>query len=803
MKLKQILFTFSLITIVFPTFAVQDSKGFFDFTYSENEGFISLTIKANQIDQEFIYVNSLAAGIGSNDIGLDRGQLGGTRVVKFVKVANKILLIQPNFDYRAISSNQEEVKSVEEAFAQSVIWGFNYTSDGDDGFVIDISEFLMRDSHGVANRLAAQNQGNYSVDKSRSALYFPRTKNFPDNTEFEALITFKGKPKGGNIKSVTPTADAVTVRMHHSFVRLPDNDYEPREFDPRSGFFFSSYQDYATPIDQPLVKRFIARHRLKKKNPNEAISEPVEPIIYYLDRGAPEPVKSALIEGASWWNQAFEAAGFKNAFQVKVLPEGADPLDVRYNVIQWVHRSTRGWSYGASVSDPRTGEIIKGHVSLGSLRVRQDFLIAEGLVGPYKDGKGTGKMLEMSLARLRQLSAHEVGHTIGLAHNYGASYNDRASVMDYPHPTITLDKNGKISLANAYATGIGEWDKEAVKFGYSESSKTERTETLNKAFERGLKYITDQDARPLGSAHPYAHLWDNGKDAADELDNLLKIRKKVLNQFSTDQIADGMPYSSIEEVLVPMYFLHRYQIEAAAKVIGGLNYSYALKGGSDLVTEWVDPKIQKKALKSLLSTLSVDHLKLSESTLKLLPPRAYGFSRTRETFKSKTGVTFDALSPAETISQMSLSLLLHPQRANRILEFNSRNDKQPALSEVIEQLIDATIKQKPSNGYEGEIQRIVAVQTLNHLMSLAASDQTHTQVKAITSYYIEKTKAYLNTQTSQTSEIGQQAHFSAMLNMISQFEKKPQSFRKQTTLSPPDGSPIGTDVASQSLYCDF
>ena len=305
-------------------------------------------------------------------------------------------------------------------------------------------------------------------------------------------------------------------------------------------------------------------------------------------------MKSALLEGASWWNEAFEAAGFKNAFQVKVLPEGVDPLDVRYNVIQWVHRSTRGWSYGASVTDPRTGEIIKGHVSLGSLRVRQDFLIAEGLLGPYKNATGSNKMLEMSLARLRQLSAHEVGHTIGLAHNYGASYNNRASVMDYPHPTITLNSNGEVSLENAYATGIGDWDKEAVKFGYSESSKEERTAELNKAFAKGLKYITDQDARPQGSAHPYAHLWDNGKDAADELENLLKIRKKVLAGFSTDHITEGTPYSSLEEVLVPMYFLHRYQIEAAAKVIGGLNYSYAIKGRNDLVTEWIDPKMQKR-----------------------------------------------------------------------------------------------------------------------------------------------------------------------------------------------------------------
>lgn len=788
---------------MFPSFADIDSKGFFNFSYSENEGFISLTISRDQLDQEFIYVNSLAAGVGSNDIGLDRGQLGDTRVVKFVKVANKIMLIQPNYSYRAISENQDEVKSVEEAFAQSVLWGFNYTSDGNGGYVVDITDFLMRDAHGVSATLSRQGEGSYTVDKSRSALYFPRTKNFPDNTEFESLITFKGNPKGRNIRSVTPTANAVTVRMHHSFVRLPDDGYEPREFDPRGGYFFSSYQDYATPIDQPLVKRFIARHRLKKKNPGAAISEAVEPIIYYLDRGAPEPVKSALLEGASWWNQAFEAAGFKDAFQVKVLPEGVDPLDVRYNVIQWVHRSTRGWSYGASVRDPRTGEIIKGHVSLGSLRVRQDFLIAEGLTGPYKDSKGSDKMLEMSLARLRQLSAHEVGHTIGLAHNFSASYNNRASVMDYPHPTISLDKNGNVSLENAYATGIGDWDKVAVQWGYSDASKEDRTEILNNAFESGLRYITDQDARPPGSAHPTAHLWDNGQDAADELTKLLTVRQKVLSGFSTDHIADGMPYSTIEEVLVPIYFLHRYQIEAAAKVIGGLNYSYAVKGEGDLVTEWVSPKTQKKALDALLKTLSVEHLRLPESTLNLLAPRAYGFFRSRETFKSKTGVTFDALSPAETAAQMSLSFLLHPERANRVLEFNSRNDKQPSLHEIISQLIEATIRQKQLKGYDGQIQKVVAVQTLNHLMALAASNQAHSQVQAIATFHIDKAKGYLNTEMSKTSDVEQQAHYKMLTDMISRFEKNPQAFRKSSALSPPDGSPIGSGSTCHSLYCDF
>ncbi|MEL7146180.1 MAG: zinc-dependent metalloprotease, partial [Bacteroidota bacterium] len=727
----------------------------------------------------------------SNDIGLDRGQLGNTRVVKFTKMANKIMLIQPNYSYRAESDNVDERRSVEEAFAKSIIWGFNYTSDGNGGYTIDLTDFLLRDAHGVASRLSGSREGNYSVDKSRSALYFPRTKNFPDNTEFESVITFRGSPKGRYLSTVTPTAQAVTVRMHHSFVRLPDNQYEPRKFDPRSGFFFRSYQDYATPIEEPLVKRFIARHRLKKKNPQAEVSEAVEPIIYYVDRGAPEPVRSALIEGASWWNQAFEAAGYRNAFQVKVLPEGVDPLDVRYNVIQWVHRSTRGWSYGASVSDPRTGEIIKGHVSLGSLRVRQDFLIAEGLLGPYQENEETGEMLDMSLARLRQLSAHEVGHTIGLSHNFAASVNDRASVMDYPHPTLAM-KDGKVSLANAYAVGIGAWDKEAIKFGYGDGSEADRLKTLDAAFNSGLRFITDQDARPTGSAHAYAHLWDNGKDAASELQHLLNIRKQVLATFTADRIKNNTPYTKLEEALVPMYFLHRYQVEAASKMVGGLDFNYGVKGHNELKLEILSADKQQKAIEALLQTISVEHLKLPEALLRQLPPRAFGYRRGRETFKSKTGVAFDAISPAETIADVAIGLLLHPQRANRLLEYHSRNAKLPSLDQLLEQLINQVIKDKGKDGYEGEIQRVVAAQLLSHLMSLAVEEQAHVQVQAIASWKLKKVELhYQNIMRSSKNE-EDKAYSYAMIQKIEAFRANPDKFKRKRSLSPPDGSPIGS-----------
>lgn len=430
-------------------------EGFMNFYWDESTGKIWLEV--DKLDTEILYVTSLPAGLGSNDVGLDRGLLGGEKIVKFSKTGRKIFLVQPNYNYRALSNDVAEKRAVEQSFAQSVLWGFTAEAETGTHYLVDATDFLLRDAMQVVNRLKGNQQGSYMPDKSRSAIYLPRTKNFPLNSEFEVTATFVNNDgnTGNFVNAVTPSTEAITLRLHHSFVQLPDNDFQKRVFDPRSSYIPVSYYDYSTPVSEPIEKFYILRHRLKKKDPSVAMSEPVKPIIYYLDNGTPEPIRSALLEGANWWNQAFEAAGYKNAFQVKLLPEDADPMDVRYNVINWVHRSTRGWSYGASVSDPRTGEIIKGNVTLGSLRVRQDYLIAQGLLAPFvqKDSLGEhglpadDKMLKMALQRLRQLSAHEVGHTLGLMHNYAASVSDRASVMDYPHPVVRLNAAGETGRA--------------------------------------------------------------------------------------------------------------------------------------------------------------------------------------------------------------------------------------------------------------------------------------------------------------------------------------------------------------------
>lgn len=774
-------------------------EGFFKYYWDAKKGKIWLEIA--ELDEEFLYVNSLPAGVGSNDIGLDRGQLGSERIVKFERVGPKVLLVEPNFRYRAQSDNADERLAVEDAFAKAVHEGFEIKAEEDGRVLIDITAWLLRDAHGVVQTLQRNKQGSYSVSKDRSALYLPRTKNFPKNSEFEATITFTGTPAGRDIRSVAADASSVTVRMHHSFIELPDDEYQPRVFDPRGGYFGISFYDYAKPIGEPLATRYISRHRLEKKDPNAATSEPVEPIIYYLDRGTPEPVRSALLDGARWWNEAFEAAGFTNAFRVEMMPEGADPMDVRYNVIQWVHRSTRGWSYGSSVVDPRTGEIIKGHVSLGSLRVRQDYLIAEAILAPYTNGEAIPEeMLEFALARLRQLAAHEVGHTIGLAHNYIASTNNRASVMDYPHPYITLTETGGFDLSQAYDTGIGEWDKVAIQYGYTQyaegtDEEAEAEQLLLKAHEEGLRFISDQDARPQGGAHALAHLWDGGTDPSEELNRVLKVRRAALDQFGEKNLRSGTPMALLEQTLVPLYLFHRYQVEAAVKVVGGYDYTYALRGDGQSPLQRVAPRQEKEALSALLATLDPKDLMVPQSILNQLPPMPMGYGRDRESFPGKTNVIFDPLVAAENAASHTVSLLLHPERANRLMLAETLSPSNLSLNEAIQSLLDATWFQKrPAKGYEGEVQRVVNMVILRHLMALSQSKQAHDQTRAAAVAALKKIQNFaVQTERSATDELYKD-HYNYTYRLIESFWDNPTSVTLPETTEVPPGSPIGADL---------
>jgi hypothetical protein len=771
-------------------------EGFFDFYYDIKTDKIYLEVE--NLNSDFLYISSLATGIGSNDIGLDRGQLGSERLVSFQKSGNKLLLIQPNLSFRAITKNKAEENSIKEAFAKSVIYGFKILETNDDKYLVDFTSFLMQDKHGVADRLKLAKQGVYKIDKTKSAIELNHTKSFPKNSEFEALLTFSGKPTGNLITSgVSPDPSLVSVVQHHSFIELPDNEYKPREFDPRSGALAISFMDYATPVEDEITKKYITRHRLEKIDPNLEYSEAKEPIIYYLDPGTPEPVRSALIEGASWWNEAYEAIGFKNAFQVKILPEDADPMDCRYNVIQWVHRSTRGWSYGASVVDPRTGEIIKGHVSLGSLRIRQDFLIAQALLSkPFVDDNNNDPMLKMAIARIRQLSAHEVGHTIGFAHNFAASTNNRSSVMDYPHPLIKIS-NDEIDLSEAYALGIGDWDKVSVAYSYSEfnseNEKDELNNILDNAYNNGLRFITDSDARVKSGAHANAHLWDNESDVVKGLNNILLVRDKAINDFSKFNIKSFETYSKLEDVFVPLYFLHRYQTEAVVKLIAGLEYNYAIRDDNQTVVEDISFDRQNKALMSLLKTINVENLAIPKSKLGLFPPRAYNYPRTRESFKSMTGVSFDPFSAVSTASEFSLSLLLDPERMNRLIVQSSLSEvssQNMNLNYLLNTLTSNTFKSQYNQSDDGkymfENQQVINNNYLKFLLNLASNKKSFFHVKSIANKEIRSIVEFLS------SKKNKNIYSSEYLRTINKFNLKPELFELKSSPKIPDGSPIGS-----------
>jgi hypothetical protein len=783
-------------TISEKTSSMEKYEGFFDFWWDDAEGKIWLEI--DKLNQEFIYVNSLAAGIGSNDIGLDRSQLGNTRVVKFERIGPKVLLVQPNYDYRATSGVQLEEKSVNEAFAQSVLFGFEVAAEENGAVLVDVTEFLMQDAHGVAERLQRANQGNYSVDKSRSAIYLPGTFNFPRNSEFETTLTFTGSGAGGWLRSVAPSTNAVTVRQHHSFVDLPDDGYEPRELDYRSGFFGISYQDYSAPIGDKLVKQYAVRHRLEKKDPSAELSEPVEPIIYYLDNGTPEPVRTALLEGGAWWNEAFEAAGYKDAFEIRMLPDDAHPLDVRYNVINWVHRSTRGWSYGSSVSDPRTGEIIKGNVLLGSLRVRQDYLIAEGLLAPYEEGVDPDpEMLDMALARIRQLSAHEIGHTLGIAHNFAASTNNLASVMDYPHPRVELNSDGSLSLANAYQDGIGEWDKRAVIWGYQdfpEGTDEEQAldEIIQETIDMGLLYISDEAARPQSGVHPKAHLWEYGSDAIDQLYHILDVREVALNRFGEKNIREGRSMASLEDVLVPIYLFHRYQTEATVKLVGGVDFTYNLRGDGQPGPSVVDGMTQNNALMALLETLKPETLALPEQIFGIIPPRPGGLSSGREQFRGYTDPMLDPVAMAETAAELTSSLIFNPQRAARLMNQSAMNSNLFGLADVMETVINGTILGDTPSGYLGAIQRAVNTAVFRNAVQLAAAENTSPDVKAVSHLAMMELRDSLAALIKDTVEPVWIAHYTYLHKMADDYLANPANFTSPPAPYTPPGSPIGS-----------
>ncbi len=803
---------------------MQKLDGYFPLYWDDRAG--TLWLEIPRFNTEFLLTGGLAAGLGSNDVGLDRGSEGQGRLVEFQRVGPKILLVQPNESFRSSSPNPAERKSVEDSFAKSVLWGFTVAAETNGHVLVDATDFVVRDGQGAGNALRP---GAYRVDRARSAVYMARTKAFPKNTEIEVTLTFANDGAGGRggggggpvqgpppigigeapaggggrggggfggglfsgtVASVTPSADSVTLREHYSLVELPDGNFKPRYDDPRAGYGGLNFVDYSVPIGDPMVKRYIRRHRLEKRDPNAAVSEAVKPIQYWVDSGAPEDVKKALVEGASWWNQAFEAAGFRNAFKVDVLPDGADPMDIRYNMINWVHRSTRGWSSGGTVSDPRTGEIIKATVTLGSLRDRQDYLIFEGLLSPYTTGDERPEILyQTALSRIRQLAAHEVGHTLGLGHNYYDSTQGWISVMDYPHPQEKLNADGSIDISQAYPQKIGEWDKVAINYGYRQlppgDEQAALTRILDDAWAKDLRYLTNQDI----NAHPRADQWSNGVNQADELNRLMKVRRAALNRLGEHTIRRGAPMATIEEPLVPIFMYHRYSVESAASMVGGIDYIYGMRGDNRTPVKWETAANQEKALEALAATLKPSELTVPRQVLDAIPPRPPGFGRHRELFPRTTGDGFDPLSPATIAADVTIGFVLELDRAARMVAQHAVDPSLPGLGEVIDRLTKATFDAATANPYEAEVKRAEERVLVDRVMWLATGSP-NAQVRALAAFKLSKVEARLKSVAP--SNESDQAQNMLLAADIKRFLERPAATAQiRPAAEAPPGAPIG------------
>lgn len=772
-----------------------DGNGFFDLAINDENKVIA-TLPAPGDDGvmlRMIHAVRLKAGLGSNPVGLDRGWGSSGEILVFRKIGNRVVLKVENQTYRANPENPLEARAVAESFANSFVAAADITSQSAGSVSFDMTGFLTGDRLNLVQHLKDAGQGTFSLKEDRSMVDPDGVFAFPDNVEIDVFLTLSSSDPGREVATTAANGNDITLVQHHSFVRLPEEGYTPIKSDPRAGIIDQVHFDYSAGLAEPVVTRLARRYRLQK---NEA-GGTINPIVFYIDSGAPPQIQDALLDGARWWADAFAAAGYPDGYRVEVLPEDAHPLDIRYNVVQWVHRQTRGWSYGGGISDPRTGEMLKGHVILGSLRVRQDRMIFEGLTGTGETGTGSDTdPVKLALARIRQLSAHEIGHALGFQHNFAASTYGKGSVMDYPAPDVRV-RRGALDFSNVYGVGIGSWDKFTATWLYGDLTEQERDNLVLEARSNGLIYVADQDARSASTGHPLGNIWDNGPDPVAALRETLEIRRIALENFGEDRVQQGQPLSDLNDVIVPIYLYHRYQTAAAAKLVGGMSFNYGERGDGQPAAEIVSPERQLEALDVLLETVAPSRLDLSDKVLNLLTPGMANYALAdwdRERFAGSASPAFDLIAAADTAAATTFGILLEPQRVARLIEFNRRDPANPGANDMfarIQQAVMAT----PNSARTRPIAEAVRARYAFALMDLAGADTT-AAVKASASAGLEDFLGAL--------ESKRDSHSVWLSGRIEDFLDTPADIDPPavTAKALPPGGPIGYTPYETCWHCD-